>query len=211
MTEKNEHGVPLKCRHCERTMTQPVVCDYCHTLSATATMADHFTLLGLPQQFDLDEKELHRRFIALSRHTHPDFAQSESPEVQSLHLTVSANLNDAYRTLKDPAARAAYLLELLGGASSAQDKSVPEGFLGTMLLLQEELADAKAAGDKAETARLKKVLVTQHDGLMKRITTLFSEYDDAVVCEAVRKGQLAEIRKQINAVAYVKKMLSQLQ
>ncbi|MBI5722803.1 MAG: Fe-S protein assembly co-chaperone HscB [Planctomycetes bacterium] len=210
MSEKPEQGVPVKCRHCERIMSQPVVCDYCHAISPTATRADHFTLMGLPQRFDLDERELHRCFIALSRYAHPDFAQSESPEVQSLHLKVSANLNDAYRTLKDPASRAAYLLELLGGASSAEDKSVPEGFLGTTMMLQEELADAKSAGDRAVTGRLKKVLLTQHDGLMKRIASLFDEHGQAVVCEAVRKDLLAEIRKQINAVSYVAKLLSQL-
>ena len=206
----SDQAIPAKCKHCEKPMSTPVVCDFCHSLDPSAMMTDHFTLLGLPRQFEVDLSELHRRFIALSRHAHPDFATGESAEVQELHLRMSAGINDAYRTLKDPAARAAYLLELLGGRSSADDKRVPDGFLGTMMMMQEELADAKAAGDRASLERIRKVLQTQHDGLLVKIAALFKEHEEAVQCEAVRTSQLDEIRRQLNAVSYVKKLISQI-
>ena len=117
-------------------------------------------------------------------------------------------MNDAYRTLGDRAARAAYLLELLGGASSADDKSVPDGFLETMVMMQEDLAAAVAISDNTEVSHLRNVLQTQRDGLLHRIGGLFGDLDDAVACEAVRKDLLGEIRKQLNAVSYVKKLLS---
>ena len=79
-----------------------------------------------------------------------------------------------------------------------------------MMMMQEELADAKAAGTDAQLARLGEVLQTQHDGLIKRISGLFADMEPAVACEAVRKGLLGEIRKQLNAVSYVRKLLSQL-
>ena len=201
---------PVKCTECNRPMSTPLVCDYCHALNASAALTDHFTLLGIEPRFDLDDDDLHRQYVVLSRHAHPDFHAADTPEVQGLHLRVSAALNDAYRTLRDPAGRAAYLLELLGGKSSAEDKSVPEGFLGTMMMMQEEIADAKASGDGDELARIKGVLQTQHDGLIRRIAGLFGQYQEAVVCEAVRKDFLGEIRNRVNAVSYVKKLLSQI-
>jgi len=174
-------------------------------------MSDYFRLLGLPRKFDLDEEELHRKFFALNRHAHPDYHTNDSPEVQALSMQVSAAINDAYRTLKDPQRRATYLLGLLGGRSSADDKSVPEGFLETMMMMQEELAEAKASGGDEQQEHLSDVLKTQRDGLMRRIAGLFEEYQQSVGCEAVRGDLLAEIRKQLNAVSYVRKLLSQLE
>ncbi len=201
---------PAKCNHCSKPMSAPLVCDYCHALNPSAEVVDYFTLLSLPRIYEIDPRLLRDRYLALSRHAHPDFHGDDTPEVQQLHLRVSANLNDAYRTLSDPADRAAYLLNLLGGKTSARDKSVPNGFLGTMMMMQEELADARENDDKGELERIRNVLTCQHDGLLNRVASLFAEYSQAVACEAVRNDFLDEIRKQLNAVSYVKKLLSLL-
>ena len=210
MTETAEQTVPVKCVKCEKPMSTPLVCDYCHALNPGAAVTDYFSLLGQPRRFDINEGELQKKYIELCRHAHPDFHTSDPDEVRKLHLRVSAALNDAYRTLKDPARRGAYLLELLGGKSSADDKAVPDGFLGTMMMMQEEIADAKAEGNGEELNRVRDVLQTQHDGLMNRLGVLFEEHQEAVACEATRGGLLGEIRQQLNAVSYVKKLLSQL-
>ena len=190
-------------------MTTPAFCDYCGVLKPIAGVADHFQLLGLPRRFDVDAKALHASYVALSRHAHPDYHVDDAEEVRALSMAVSAGVNAAFRTLSDPVRRASYLLELLGGASSAEDKSVPDGFLETTMLMQEELAEARAAGDDEELARLRAVLRTQQGGLMKRVAGLFAELDQAVGCEGARRDLLAETRKRLNAVAYVQKLLSQ--
>ncbi len=77
-----------------------------------------------------------------------------------------------------------------------------------MMMMQEEIADSGTSA--ADRGRIGEVLRTQHDGLMHRIATLFDECRQAVACEAVRTDLLGEIRKQLNAVSYVKKLLSQL-
>lgn len=202
--------LPSKCSQCNATIEGTLVCDYCRALNPAATMLDYFSLLDVPTTFDIDEAELRRKYLALSRHAHPDFHTTDGPEVQQLHLQVSAALNDAYKTLSDPASRAAYLLERLGGHSAADDKSVPEGFLGTMMMMQEELEEAREASDKAEYDRLESVLMTQRNGLVRRIGELFDDYQQAVSCKAVTTGLLDELRKQINAVSYVRKLLDQL-
>ncbi|MCL2701337.1 MAG: Fe-S protein assembly co-chaperone HscB [Phycisphaerae bacterium] len=200
---------PAKCGQCAKLMSTPVVCDFCHSLQSLPNAADHFTLLGLPREFDIDEAVLREKFFTLNRHAHPDFHGQESGEVQELSLRLSSQINDAYRALRDPFTRAAHLLALLGGKPSAVDKSVPAGFLGTMMMLQEELSDAHAGGDQAELARLRDVLQTQHAGLMNRIGQLFADHQNAVACHAVATHILDELRKQLNAVSYVKKLLTQ--
>jgi len=209
--ESAEQVLPTKCSNCDRPMSTPLLCDFCHALNPAGAVADYFTLLGLPRQFEIDQDELHRKYLALSRHAHPDYHLADAEEVRNLSLRVSAAINDAYRTLKDPASRAAYLMELLGGKSSAEDKSVPEGFLETMMMMQEEIADAQAGGYEQELSRLEAVLQKQHEGLIHRIAGLFRDYEESVGCEAVRGDLLREIRKQVNAVSYVRKLLSQVQ
>lgn len=210
MTIANDEAKPAKCTHCNKPMQKPLVCDFCHSLNPTPSVTDYFTLLGLERKFQLADDELHKKFIAASRYVHPDFHGSAPEESQELALRLSAAINDAYRTLKDPATRAAYLLELLGGKSSADDKSVPEDFLDTTMMMQEELADAKADNNTAVLDRLRGVLSNQQAGLLSRIANLFGEYQEGAVCAAVRNDLLDEIRKSLNAVSYVKKLLMQL-
>ncbi len=209
MTEGNRQTIPAKCQKCERPLSDVTVCDYCHSLNPAAAGVDYFTLLGLPRQFELDEDLLTERFHALSRTVHPDLHGSESSDAQLLAMQISAAVNDAYRTLKSSALRAEYLLGLLGGKTSAEDKSVPEGFLATMMMMQEEVHDAKVACDADGLGRLREVLTTQHDGLIRRIAGLFRELAEAASCEAVRADLLGEIRRQLNAVSYVRKLLEQ--
>lgn len=202
-------AAPLKCRRCRAEIRNSVVCDSCRSIHPDAAGMDYFTLLGLPETFEIDSAELRRKYLALSRHVHPDFHVRENPDVQALHLRVSSALNEAYQTLRDPASRAAYLLERLGGQSATADKSVPDGFLESMMMMREELEDARKSGNAGELRRLTSVLRTQHDGLLRRIGELFRQHSQAVACQAVSQDLLGEIRRQVNAVSYVRRLLSE--
>ena len=205
-----DRTLPAKCSKCSKPLNTPLLCDYCQTLNLPPGVTDHFQFLGLPRRFDIDEGALHDRYVALSRHSHPDFHVADPSAVQALAATVSSAVNEAFRVLSDPVRRAGYLLELLGGPSSALDKSVPDSFLETMMMMREELAEAQARGSRDDLSRLFAVLRTQHDGLVHRLTGLFVELEQAVPCEATRQETLHEIRRQLNAIAYVKKMMSQM-
>lgn len=202
-------AIPTKCQRCDKPLSDVTMCDFCHSLNPAAAGVDYFTLLGLPPQFELDAEVLRERFLALSRTVHPDMHGGDAADAQGLAVQLAAAVNDAYRTLRSPDLRAAYLLELVGGKSSAQDKSVPEGFLGTIMMMQEEVHDAKAGGHAVELERLRGVLKTQHDGLIRRIAGLFCELAAGAACVAVRKDLQGEIRRQLNAVSYVAKLLEQ--
>ena len=74
----------------------------------------YFAIFNLPRKLTIDTAALEREFYKLSRQLHPDLHARKSAEEQAWSLRQSSLLNDAYRTLKDPVARTAYLLTLEG-------------------------------------------------------------------------------------------------
>jgi molecular chaperone HscB len=74
----------------------------------------YFAMFSLPRKLTIDTIALERDFYKLSRQLHPDLYARKSAEEQAWSLRQSSLLNDAYRTLKDPVARTAYLLKLEG-------------------------------------------------------------------------------------------------
>jgi molecular chaperone HscB len=87
-----------------------------HVQNSTVFHAEktYFEMFGLPRKLSIDTAGLERDFYKLSRQLHPDLYARKSPAEQAWSLRQSSLLNDAYRTLKDPIARTAYLLKLEG-------------------------------------------------------------------------------------------------
>jgi molecular chaperone HscB len=73
---------------------------------------DYFALFGLERRLGLDLEDLGRRFRAQSFVVHPDFHARGTQAERSNAQDRSAELNAAYRTLKDPFRRTRHLLEL---------------------------------------------------------------------------------------------------
>jgi molecular chaperone HscB len=78
------------------------------------TEQTYFAMFSLARKLTIDVAALEREFYKLSRWLHPDLYVRKSAEEQAWSLRQSSLLNDAYRTLKEPVARTAYLLKLEG-------------------------------------------------------------------------------------------------
>ncbi len=74
----------------------------------------------------MDEERLEREFYALSRKLHPDVYSRASVREQQWSLEKTSQLNDAFRTLKDPISRTEYLLMLEGIQLEEQSKVATE-------------------------------------------------------------------------------------
>ena len=110
-----------------------------------------FSLLGLAQQYELDTALLEERYRILSQKWHPDRQgglSQKNPVERRQILLRAAELNQAYKTLKDDRRRAVYLLQLYGAelSENSQEKMQPE-FLMEILELQESLSEAQAQKD----------------------------------------------------------------
>src|SRR6266404_8033454 len=107
----------MLCWACERA-TEPApgeaTCLYCGALLPVDLAADYFSVFGLPRGYHLDVAALEARYRELTRKLHPDRFAKADPRERRASLGRSVQLNEAWRTLKDPIKRAEYLLRLLG-------------------------------------------------------------------------------------------------
>src|SRR5689334_3454791 len=111
---KNAQAQPVACWSCRGAVAPGLpFCPTCRAVQPPGG-ADHFARLGLDRGFDVDTAELDRRYFALQRQLHPDRFVAKSPRERAIAQSQAASLNDAYETLKDPLARAVYLLKLGG-------------------------------------------------------------------------------------------------
>ncbi len=74
----------------------------------------YFEVFSLPPKLRLETAALEKAFYALSRTLHPDRFAGKSEAEQAEATEKSSELNDAYRTLRDPIRRTEYLLSLEG-------------------------------------------------------------------------------------------------
>jgi molecular chaperone HscB len=86
----------------------------------------YFTQFGLPEHLHIDLAALEKSFYAQSRKLHPDRFASKPQAEQDAALAASSQLNDAYRTLRDPIARTEYLLSLEGVQMEEQSRAASD-------------------------------------------------------------------------------------
>jgi molecular chaperone HscB len=109
---------------------------------------NHFELFGLPERFRFDPALLDRAYHALQGEVHPDRHAAAGATEQRVALQSSARVNEAYRALKDPVARAQYLLSLHGvDAFDETNTALPFAFLERQLERREIAETAVADGD----------------------------------------------------------------
>ena len=115
-------------------------------------MQDHFARLGLPRRFVVDAAALERAYLAHSRAVHPDYHAAGAAGDLAASTELSAAVNEAYNTLRDPFARAEHLLALLGGPSAAEDKAVEPAFLAEMMDFRERIEAGEVEAVRGELA-----------------------------------------------------------
>jgi molecular chaperone HscB len=143
---------------------------------------DDFTLFGLTPRFALDMAELDSRWRALQAEVHPDRFVSEGAAAQRVAMQWAVRVNQAYRRLKDPLQRGAYLCELRGAPIDAESNTaMPPAFLMQQMEWREALEDA-AGADAVEAldAEVARYQSGQIEGLRQKL----DEQNDIVAAAA---------------------------
>ena len=172
-------------------------------------MDDFFHRLGLPRRFAVDAGELERAYLARSRAAHPDYHLAGSSADLNASLELSAALNEAYNTLRDPLARAEHLLALEGGPSAAEHKQMPPAFLAEMLDAREEIEAAR--GKPAETDHLSRTFATRFDVTMNAVAAAFDQLATVAPGEAQRAELGLHIRGLLNSAKYIRGLIRDLE
>jgi len=140
----------VDCWNCQSELVAaPVVCPRCGKVQPVPAGATLFDALGLEPAVEVDLPALERTYRERSLLVHPDrFATAQARE-RRFALEQTTLLNDAYRTLRDRAARAFYLLKLNGRDLTREDAggqmAMPHAFLEEVMELREALDGHRAA------------------------------------------------------------------
>ncbi len=156
---------------------------------------DYFQFFGIEPKLSLDLADLEQRFYRLSRELHPDRFTRAAPAERERSLEASAILNDAYRTLRDPIARAEYVLKRLG--PEADSKPVPPELLEEVFAWNEALEEGNQAQLEAGRARFQ-ALRAQADAELQDLFARFDAGDSAAA---------RQIRAVLNKRRYISNLL----
>lgn len=108
--------------------------------------ADDFRLFGLSPGFDLDVTALDSLWRRLQAQAHPDRHVQGDAASARLAMQWSMRINQAYRRLRDPLTRAAYLCELRGApVEPRSDRPLPADFLVQQMQWRESLSEASTS------------------------------------------------------------------
>lgn len=166
---------------------------------------DPFALLGLPRQFEIAAAQLQAAYLKRAAAHHPD--RIADPIEQAEAARHAARLNDARATLADDERRANALLQLLGGPTKEQDKSLPDGFLMDMMDIRQQMEEALASNDPEHRRRLEKWALQQRQDYINTVSSLFKKAGDNT---PPSDELFREIRMQLNAWRYIERMIEQL-
>ena len=154
---------------------------------------NHFELFGLPVGFDVDRDTLSLRYRDLQRAAHPDRFANASDHERRLSVQRAAQINEAFQTLKQPLARARYLLELNGRPLDESDTAMDSSFLMEQMELRERIEGIRSAGDPFQAlSDVRGELEERERFLVTELGTFFAEGGDHALDQArqaVRKLQ----------------------
>jgi molecular chaperone HscB len=188
----------------------------------------YFALFGLPLHLRIDLAELEKAFYAQSRKLHPDRFAAKPQAEQDAALAASSQLNDAYRTLRDPILRTEYLLALEGiqleeqsraatdaakATGTAKKQVAPPDLLEEAFELNMALEELKMGGDdpdvrsQLETERTKfsaMLAETQQD-----LEALWTAWDTAVDANntASREATKQAMVALLNRRSYIRNLV----
>ncbi len=105
--------------------------------------ASDFEIFGVPETFAQDRAQLDAHWKALQGSAHPDRFAADGAAAQRVAMQWAVRINEAYRRLKDPIARASMLCEANGVPIDAEDNTaMPGTFLAEQMQWREALDDA---------------------------------------------------------------------
>ncbi len=165
---------------------------------------DPFATLGAPRRFDLDLTVLEKTHRELSRALHPDkFAQAGSSERRAA-LEKAADVNEAWRILRDPIRRAEALFRLEGFAvGETNEPKASAAFLMDMMEEREALSDARAQRD------LRKVNV-----LAARISQRARQVEEKLIAgfssDAPPKEELSKLLPALGEMRFYRRFLEEV-
>jgi molecular chaperone HscB len=218
----------LQCRTCGAgAPVDEHFCRNCSRILALGRHGDYFSFLGLPRRLTIAQQDLEQRFRDLSRKFHPDYYYNAPPAERLASLERSSYLNDAYRTLRNPASRIEHLLAIEGLPSTrSEDPStgsgqgagtVPPALLEEVFAFNEELdeireqreAGADPSALNARLAAARQPIERRREEHEQQLSTLAALWDSQEQAPAEEKrATLEALRERLLERNYINNLLA---
>ncbi|MFV1996917.1 MAG: Fe-S protein assembly co-chaperone HscB [Acidiferrobacterales bacterium] len=163
----------------------------------TALDKNYFEIFGLPEAFDIDTAVMKGRYHDLQQQLHPDRFASATDQEKRLSVQMTALVNEAFQTLKNPLRRGRYLLQLRGIDTNEEiDTAMDPAFLMEQIELREALdAACDSARPLPELASLGHEVTQAIDVHTDKLRDRLSQHNEIALREArhtVRELQFLE-------------------
>jgi molecular chaperone HscB len=165
---------------------------------------NYFDLFGLPIGYIVDSSSLADRYRDLQRVVHPDRYANATEQERRLSVQGASLINEAFETLKDPVARAAYLLSLHGVEMDSLNESTQDmAFLMQQMELREELETLISQSGPYEA------VLDLSNRIRKQITDLVAQM--AVLFERPTTEQLEDAREILRKMRFLQKLRTEVE
>jgi molecular chaperone HscB len=153
---------------------------------------NYFQLFGIDVSFNIDLNQLSQTYQTLQKAIHPDRFAHVSSQEQLMAVQKSAEINDAYQTLKSPLKRAEYILNLRGVDMPNEQQSFSDNaFLMQQMELREMLEDVKFANDIEQALNnAQQMLAKEYQDLLVLMSSQILDNNPAtnlLACDNLRK------------------------
>ena len=214
---------PLVCWSCHERTVGTHFCSSCGKVLQVPEHSDFFSMFEIPRKLWVEMGALEQKFLQLSWKLHPDNFVKATPEEREISLKRSSELNDAYRTLRDPVARVEYLLAVEGARKEGQNKQqAPPELLEEVFELNEsldQLREARASG--GDTASLKHNLqaaeknfegqLSEVDGQLQAAARDWDQAIDQNSDKARRDAIKTRLNDLLNRRSYIRNLVVNVQ
>jgi len=208
MTTKTDTAL---CISCGKVTAAQLVCSGCGVVQSPTAEPDFFSLFALPRKLTINLEDLAGRYYALSRRLHPDLFHDRPVAEQVASLRATAEVNRAYRILKDPVSRALYWLSLHGESLGRDNERVPADLASLVFDVQEKLEDLRAerrkggaAAAESEMRGIQGELREKMHGFEERLTESFTRSD---CVDGHHAAALADTKKILSELHYLRTLI----
>ena len=164
---------------------------------------NYFELFDIPVQLKIDQKILPLKYFELSRKYHPDYFVNQDSSTQQDTLEMSAQLNRAYKTFRDPDETIRYVLQLKQLIEEEEKYALPPDFLMEVMEINEEIMDNETA---SKNELLKKVESLRND-IYEPVKPIIEGYKEGLTTEA----ELLKVKEYYYKKKYLHRITQQLE
>lgn len=171
---------------------------------------NHFERFNLPTQFTIDEDALNSAYRAVQTQVHPDRFATASNVQKQRALQYATQVNEAYRTLKDPLSRAIYLLQLHDIDPRCEDNTaMPPDFLMQQLAWHERIEEAAVSENSEALDRLLHELRADESARFAELPTLFNTMFNTVHIDGIDPKLSTQTVEAVRQLMFIKRVASE--